>query len=401
VEGGAADTRGRLLVLGAGPAQIGLLRRARERGLFVVAADRDPAAPGFAYADRRAIISAEDEQDVMRLAEAERIEGIVAPGIDWPVAVAARVAERLALPHPVSPETAALATIKARQRERLDAAGVSQPRWVLTRSPAHAPSYPCVVKPPDRQGQRGLSLVRRPDELAAAVERALAESRTGSCLIEELVEGPEVTVNGFSVDGRFQTLTVTDRLVAEPPAFGVALAHVWPAVAGADEAAAVAGAAVQALGIVEGPSYTQVRLSLQGPKVIEVAARLGGGHDAELCQAALGIDVNELAIDTALRGRVAEESLHGEARVGGACVRFLVAPVGRLEAVAGVDDALAVPGVIDVRVYRAPGHEFRPLQRGADRAGAVIAVGESRDDALATADEAAARIAFNVQRAGP
>ena len=71
----------------------------------MIAADRDPGAPGFRHADRRAILSVEDEQGIERLAAAERVEGIIAPGIDWPVVVAARVASRLALPHPISAET--------------------------------------------------------------------------------------------------------------------------------------------------------------------------------------------------------------------------------------------------------------------------------------------------------
>jgi biotin carboxylase len=396
VEGGAPGAGRRLLVLGAGPAQIGLLRRARDRGLFVIAADRDPAAVGFPFADRRAIISAEDEQGIARLAEAERVDGIVAPGIDWPVAVAARVAERLALPHPISAVTAALATVKIRQRERLAEAGVPQPRWWLGREPGEQPPLPCVVKPPDRQGQRGLSVVYEADELDDAIEWAVAESRSGACLVEELVEGPELTVNGFSVGGRFHTLTVTDRLVAGAPAFGVALAHIWPAERDAQAAAAAAEAAVSALGILEGPSYTQVRLAPDGPKVIEVAARLGGGHDAELCELALGVDLNGAAIDDALGEPIDETALAGSAQVGGACVRFLVAPRGTLDAVEGVAEAATLPGVHEVRTYRARGYAFGPLRRGSDRAGAILATGESRDEALANADEAASRIVFRV-----
>jgi biotin carboxylase len=391
VEGGAAGARGRLLVLGAGPAQIGLLRRARAGGVFVIAADRDPAAPGFQFAQRRALISAEDEQGIARLAEAERIGGIVAPGIDWPVAIAARVANRLGLPHPISPETATLATVKLRQRERLGAAGVPQPRWRMARAGDEPPELPCVVKPPDRQGQRGLSVVREREELGPAIERALAASRLGSCLVEELVDGPEVTVNAFSVAGRFHALTVTDRLLADPPAFGVALAHAWPSVHAAGE---VAEAAVTALGITDGPSYTQVRIGPDGPRVMEVAARLGGGHDAELCELALGVDLNALAIDAAL-GRPLEMT-PAEPRVGGACVRFLVAPVGTLREVEGVAEASRLPGIAEVRVYRGPGHEFGPLRVGSDRAGAVLAVGDDRDDALARAGQAAAKIVLRV-----
>ncbi len=81
---GAPHSRQRLLVLGAGPAQIGLLRAARERDLFVIAVDRDPAASGFAYADKRALVSTEDEPGIDRLARAESVDGIVSPGADWP-----------------------------------------------------------------------------------------------------------------------------------------------------------------------------------------------------------------------------------------------------------------------------------------------------------------------------
>jgi biotin carboxylase len=380
----------RLLVLGAGPAQLGLLRAARDRGLFVVACDRDPQAPGFEYADRRAIVSAEDEPAIGKLAEAEAVEGVIAPGIDWPVAIAARVAARFALPHPLSPETASLAVSKQRQRERLQEAGVPQPAWQIA-TEAVGLTVPCVVKPPDRQGQKGLTLVRDTSELETAIELAVNESRAGCALVEELVEGPEVTVNAFSVNGRFHPLTVTDRLTAEPPAFGVALAHAWPSQHDVTEAVEAARAAAEAVGVENGPTYTQVRLSAEGAKVMELAARLGGGHDAEVCREALGIDPNELALEVALGEPV--QIPQAEPR-GGACVRFLVPPEGELTALAGIDEARAAEGVVDARVYRRPGWVFGPLLRGADRAGFVLATGSSRDDALANADRAAALIRF-------
>jgi biotin carboxylase len=383
----------RLLVLGAGPAQLGLLRAARGQGLFLVACDRDPDAIGFRFADRRALVSTEDEEGIERLARAEGVGGIIAPGIDWPVAIAARVAARLRIPHPLDPETAASAVSKLRQRERFADAGVPQPRWCLVDSRGEGLDIdsPCVVKPPDRQGQRGLSLVLRKNELRPALSNAAEASRTGAVLVEELVEGPEVTVNAFSIDGSFHPLTVTDRLTAEPPAFGVALAHAWPSQADGGDAAEAARLAVEALGIRSGPTYTQVRVSPDGPRVMEVAARLGGGHDAEVCHVALGIDLNALAIATAL-GQHAELPLPKP--VGGACVRFLVPPEGELLGVEGVSDARSEAGVVDVGVYRSPGWSFGPLRGGADRAGYVIAQSDSRDEALDRAARAGNRIRF-------
>jgi len=361
----------------------------------VIALDRDPGAPGFRYADRRAIISTEDEQGIERLASAESVEGIIAPGIDWPVGIAARVAEKMGLPHPISPAVGTLAVSKQKQREALARAGVPQPAWHLVSQADDGLPVPSVVKAPDRQGQKGLTLVRSEAELPDAIARAIEESRSGSAIVEELVDGPEVTVNAFSLRGEYHPLTVTDRLTAEPPAFGVALAHVWPSEAGGT-AAAVAEKAVQALGIENGPSYTQLRIGPDGPQVIEVAARVGGGHDAELVRLALGVDLNGLALQAALGETTWSAALQPTPEAGGAVVRFLQPPEGTLEEVEGVDEARSVEGVEDVRIYREPGHVFGPFLRGADRAGAVLVVGDSREEALQRADDAAGLIRFKV-----
>ena len=78
-------------------------------------------------------------------------------------------------------------------------------------------------------------------------------------------------------------------------------------------------------------------------------------------------------------------------------ILFLVAPEGVLRAVEGREEAHAVEGVLDVRIYREPGFPIGPLRRGADRAGAVIAVGDSRDEALGRARAAADEIRFVVE----
>ena len=383
----------RLVVLGAGAAQLGLLEAAAARDLTVIAVDRDALAPGFVFANERAVLSSEDEQGIERLARARNADGIVSPGADWPVGIAARVAERMGLPHPIDGATAVLATTKTRQRERFAERGVLQPRTFSATDPAIP--FPCVVKAADRQGQRGLTLVRESSELAAAVDAAASESRAGGVLVEELIDGPEVTVNAVSIDGVFHPLTVTDRVLADPPAFGVALAHVWPSALVTDGAVEAASAAVAALGIVNGPSYTQLRIGPDGRAyVVEVAARLGGGHDAELCRAAVGVDLNDLAISFAL-GEPCDTPAGGGG-AGAACVVFLVAPAGDLQAVEGLDAARAGEGVGWVRMYRRPGWRFGPLRRGADRAGAILATGGDRDEALARALRAAETVRFLV-----
>jgi biotin carboxylase len=395
----------RLLVLGAGPAQLGLLAAARDRGCFVIAADRDPAAPGFRFADRRALVSAEDEPALAQLAEAEEVDGVIAPGIDWPVAIAARIASRLGLPHPLTPESAVLATSKLEQRQHFLEAQVPQVAWETCRTVEEARAaagrlgLPLVVKAPDRQGQRGLGLVRDADELDAAAEEALRASRGSLAILEQYAPGRELTVNAFSFHGRFVPLTVTDREVADPPAFGVALAHVWPstlepsAIGAAVDAARSAAAA---LGVEDGPTYTQILATPEGPRVVELAARLGGGHDADLARAALGVDLNGLALAAAFGEEIDESALVPRAHAGGACVRFLVAPPGPLAEVRGAEEAEELAGIELVLIYRQPGYILTPLRRGSDRAGAILAVGGSRQEALARAAAAAELVHFEI-----
>jgi biotin carboxylase len=388
----------RVLVLGAGPAQLGLLEAARSSGTWTAVCDRDPGAPGFELADRRCIVSTEDEPAIERLAAALELDGVIAPGTDWPVAVAARIAEKLGLPHPLTPAVSVLATNKLRQREALAGHGVPQPGWEAVGEAEPELRAPCVVKAPDRQGQKGLSLVLDDAELDDALALARASSRAGVVLVEEFVDGPEVTVIGFSSAGRFVPLAVTDRVTAEAPAFGVALAHIWPSPY-AEAAAEVTGRAVAALGIEDGPSYTQLRISAGGPEVIEVAARLGGGHDAELVEAATGVDLNALALSAALGDVPSAEQVTAfyKERVGGAVTRFLVASPGVLES---VEVPQGMSGVLRTRIYRAPGYVFTPLRCGADRAGALLVVGATREEAVTRAEAAVERVRFVTADAG-
>jgi biotin carboxylase len=210
----------KLLVLGAGRQQLGLLQAARERGVAVLAVDRDPAAPGFGLAARRALISFEDEPALHRLAEAEQIDGVISPANDWSVGIAARVAHRLGVAHPLDPPAAALAASWLRQREAFAEAGIPLDAW--------------------------------------------------------LGEGPEATVQAFSLAGEFCALS-------DPAGF-----------------APLAARAAAALGIREGPTVTRIRLSERGPLVIELAARLGRPDEVELVRAATGVDLNDLALKGAL-----------------------------------------------------------------------------------------------------
>ena len=234
----------RLLVIGA--QRTGLLAAARARGLFVIAVDPDPRAPGFRLSDRRAILPIDDEPALERLAEATRVHGLI--GFGPAVAAAARIADRFLLPHPVSPETAVLATSRLRQRERLTEARVPQTRWTVLAGDDVEPGFPCVVGPADRKGRR---------------------------VAEEISGAAELTVTAVSRDGIFEPLL------------------------GAGPAVAVARRAAAALGVENGLTSTRLRLGVDGARVVEVRTDVSD-REAELCRLLHGVDLHALALDAAL-----------------------------------------------------------------------------------------------------
>jgi biotin carboxylase len=360
-----------LIVLGGGPAQRHAIDAAARLGVSTVVCDHDPARGDVA-------VSSEDARGVAEVARGAA--GLIAPGTDWPVRVAADVAAQLGIPHPLTPAVATLATDKLAQRAALAVAGVPQPAW-STDAP---PGYPCVVKASDRQGQRGMTVVADPAGLPEAERRAGAASRSGRLLYERLVPGPEVTVNGFCLNGDHHVVMVSDR-IHFADAFGVCEQHVDPAER-TDGAAEAATAAVRALGIGGGPTYVQVVLGPDGPAVMEVAARLGGGHDSELARLVDGVDLAEAAVLAALGRPVEPAALRPHPR-GAGVIRFLRAPEGRLVSAAGPPEAT---------FYHPPGHEYGPLRVATDRAGYVLVTAATREEALDAARRSAGAVRFEM-----
>ena len=120
---------------------------------------------------------------------------------------------------------------------------------------------PVVVKPTDSQGQRGTRRVDDSSEFADAVAAALGASRAGEALVEEFVEGTEVTASAWVIDGAVKILMVTDRVTYNPPpAIGIAVQHVFPSrhAAALGDVRSMLERIRAAYGVERGPMYVQM-----------------------------------------------------------------------------------------------------------------------------------------------
>ncbi|MEU8954933.1 ATP-grasp domain-containing protein [Streptomyces sp. NPDC048518] len=241
------------------------------------------------------------------LAERHELTG-VATWTEWYLVQTARLAWRLGLPTN-SPEVMEAARNKATARTLFARHGVPSAASMTARSlleaalAAETIGYPVVLKPAARAGSIGVIRVDRAEELPHGFAFAAARARDGiestKVLVEEYLDGPEVSVECVTHRGHTTAVAVTRKTLGAPPFFEEIAHSVDAADPLLDQVAPVAAAAIKALGITDGVQHVEMRLVNGRPRLIEVNARIGGDMIGHLVPLATGVDLARAAADTA------------------------------------------------------------------------------------------------------
>jgi biotin carboxylase len=399
-----------VLVLGAGRHQRAAIRRAKELGYRVVAIDGNPNAVAQGDADVFEVVDFGNIPAAIEAARRIGPDGVLTITADRAVPAVAAVAEDLGL-WGIGSDAARVLTHKVDMRRRLAEAGVPQPRFGSARSVEEAQAaaaevgFPCVIKPADSGGQRGVCLLESEADVDARFEESFGESAAGETIVEEFLDGTEMNAMGIVRGGDIQLLTLSDRLTPPGRGFAVGWIHLYPAALngnGLAEAEDVIGRSLDVLGLHDGIAFPQLMARPDGRvQVVEVAARIPGGQMADLVRHAVGVDLVEIALRLAVGETVPHELCQPRFRQPTA-IRFFTAepgplPTGKVRSVAGLDRVLEAPGAVQAESYIVPGEIIRPVRRDGDRRGYVIAVGDSGAEALARAEAAAALIEVDVE----
>lgn len=148
--------------------------------------------------------------------------------------------------------------------------------------------------------------------------------------------------------------------------------------------------AIMALGVDQAAGHTEVRLTANGPVIMEVAARLGGGFiSSHLVPLSSGIDLIAATIRVAL-GETPD--LNSNTRTHAAAIRFICPVPGVIAAIDGVEAARHLEGMEEIEIYKLPGQRVPPLMDARGRAGHVIFTADTPDDAIKRAERALASI---------
>ena len=395
-----------LLIISGGVEAADAARRAKDMGYHVVVSDRDPEAPGFAFADSCLIA---DVYSASETAAAERysrkirkIDGVICVAADAPV-TAATVAQRLRLPGlPI--HVAELACDKLAMKKCFLSAGVAAPWFAEVRTPQELQRFAVergrdlVIKPVDSRGSRGVQRVAKVEDLAAAFKLAQSHSPSQRVMVEQYLDGPQVSTESVVIGGRCFTPGFSDRnyeyLERYAPFFiengGDLPSHLPPETQA--KVRDLVGRAAAAMGITDGTVKGDIVVHKGEPHVIELAARLSGGF---FCTREIplntGVDFIGAAIKVALGEAVSAEELEPR-HFTPVIQRYAFPKAGKVVAVHGAEAARAIPGIAELVITAKPGDVIPPAGDKRPSAAMVLATGSSREAALTAANDALALI---------
>ncbi len=393
-----------ILILGGSRLQVPAILACKRFGLYVYVADYDKNAVGFQYADQALDISTLDQEAVYKAMLQYQPDYLITSTSDAPVAIVAQVLERLGRPTDIASADALCATNKAAMRQRLREFDVPIPEFSVISNEAEFVAavqsyhYDCVSKPADSAGSRGVVLLTIDDRerLTDIYNYTLGYSRTECVLVEQRIFGTEVSVEALTIDGNTEVITITDKEKTPPP-YVVEVGHSQPTGLSEEiqsEIINITKKTLNAIGLKNGGSHTEIMVTDDGPKVIETAARLGGDFiSSKLVPLSTGVDM----VDATIRLAIGLPISINKKQTSGSAIRFIQARPGIIKEIVGVNAAREIVGVQDIELYCGIGDLVQPLESSNNRLGHIIASGETSQEAIEACEKALAEIKIIVE----
>lgn len=374
------------LVLCGGAPQIALMKDLKERGITVVLADMNEKVAGRAYCDIFRQVSVLDVEGIKKTAVEEQVDFLITVCADQVLQVVAEVSEMLSLPCYIDFETAENVSKKSYMKEIFAKNGIPSSKHVvmnvLDESRLEGLKYPLIVKPVDAYSSRGVRKVASPDELLEAFENAVTISRTGYAIVEEFVEGNEITVDVYVENGEAHLLCVSDLdKIGEGGKF-VIHRSTYPARITDSIMAQIQDAAnkiAKAFGLMNTPMLIQLINNGERISIVEFCARTGGGIKFRMVKNVSGFDVVKAVVDLTLGNKphVYENTEKQKYIIN----EFLYCKDGVFDHLEGFEELVAEGIIKEYYQLKAKGVRLGQINSSSDRVACFTVEAYSREEA--------------------
>lgn len=305
----------KLMLLGGIRYLLPVIKAAHLHGYYVITVDNVPGNIAHQHSDEFHNVSILDKEAVLRLAQEQKIDGILSFGVDPGVVTAAYVAEQMGLHFQCSYEAARILQDKSRFRKFLkendfnvpNAKGYSSKEEALADTDYF--NWPVIVKPVDSAGSKGVTRVDAENKLSSAINYALDESHNGHFIIEDFLdkEGNSSDCDCFTIDGKLVFCSFNDQLFdAQAINPYTPAAFMWPSTMPQwtqEELRSELQRLMTLLNVGTGVYNIETRLCKNGkPYIMEVSPRGGGNRLSEMMKYVSGQDL----IDNCVRAAIGD-----------------------------------------------------------------------------------------------
>jgi len=397
-----------IIILGCAADQVPMYEKARKLGIKTIGIDYNPTAPGLTVCDLPIVSSAKHIEQVMESLhelEDQGVEflGVTTLGMEISPIVS-KVAKEFDL-IAVTEATAHLTTNKCSRNYMLSANKIPIPKFEIVERPEEITmKFPFVIKPSDSSGSRGVRRVDIEEDMVEAFEDAMIYSSDSRVLVEELLKGPQISIEGFMLDGKMFVTGFADRnyLPNSPinPQF-IENGGQVPSNLPLDiqqQAEDVFEASALALGIINGPSKGDLIVVDGKVIVIEITSRLsGGGFCSRVQRLQNGTDIVTATIQWATRLEVDKNLLLHQFEKF-ITHRYYLHDAGEVVSIKGINKVKSMPGVYEfVQVYPLEVGDVLEELNYINRVFYVITVSDSAEQSLEYANNAIKAIDIQVK----
>lgn len=368
------------LVLAGGFPQIALLEELKKRGYVTVLADWNEEPVAKKHADIFYKESTLDVAKITEIARMEQVDFLITACTDQALLTVAKVSEELGLPCYIDYATALAVTNKAHMKKIFVENGIPTAKHVIVTDADEVPMdmpFPLIVKPVDCNSSKGVKKVQNREELQEAVQTAVAYSRTDTAVVEQFVQGVEISVDVYVENGEAKVLCISNNdKIADKDKF-IIFRGVCPAREVAQVKEKVQKAAQQiadAFALKNAPMLIQLITDGKDIYVLEFSARTGGGTKFLRIKSFTGFDVIAAVVDLT-EGNLPHVQPQSEDKY--LADEFIYCKPGQFDHMEGFA-ALKEQGIIhDYYVFKWKGASFDSVQSSGDRVGGFTIVADS------------------------
>lgn len=295
----------KIAIIGASYLQLPLVEKAKEMGLHTICFAWKEGAVCAEVADEFYDISIVEKETILNICQKSNIDGICTIASDVAAPTVAYVANQMGLVGN-DYDAAVRANNKYLMREAFMKNNVPCPKYrmVTSSNQVNEFDFPLIVKPSDRSGSLGVTKVNSRFELESAIDCAIEKSFKKQAMVEEFIEGREISVEFISYNGIHYPLQITDKVTTEAPHF-VELEHHQPSTLSKhqfDNIYDITRRALNSLGLTNGASHSEYKITKDGRiAIMEIGGRMGGDFiGSDLVRLSTGYDFVKGVIEVAL-----------------------------------------------------------------------------------------------------